>query len=82
MNQEHLSAGEWDRWQTNDREWKREALDHLINHGERLARLETYRDDVGRAESAATSTKKWAVVGGVVAAIINGALIAMGIKQG
>lgn len=81
MQDEHISAGEWTRWLESDREWKGQVLGHLIDHGERLARLEV-KDDAGRAEQAAATTKWWAVVGTLVTAIVNGVLIALGAKTG
>lgn len=75
---DHLSTGEFSRWLESDRVFKADVLDRLTEHGERLARIEAIRNDAGRAERAAVSTKKWAMVGGVVAAIINGFVIAFG----
>jgi hypothetical protein len=75
---EHISAGEFTRWLESDREWKSQVLDELIVHGERLAALEAVKDQASAAEESAASTKKWAVVGGTVAAIINGFLLVFG----
>lgn len=84
---EHVSAGEFDRWLKGDGEWKaqilmeiREHRQETRDHGERLAKLEAVKQQAERAESTATSTKRWTVVGGVIAAIINGVLLAFSSK--
>lgn len=77
---EHLSEGEWGRWRDDDREWKQVAMRYLMDHTERLTTLEA---NSGRAETAASSAenaKRWAVVGNVVGAIVQGLLLAFGIK--
>lgn len=51
-----------------------------MDHTERLTTLEA---NSGRAETAASSAenaKRWAVVGNVVGAIVQGLLLAFGIK--
>lgn len=75
---QHLTSGEWSRWLDSDRQFKSEVMDRLIDHGERLARIEANKTDAARAEQAAVATKKWAVVGGSLAAIINGFLLVFG----
>lgn len=79
MNDEHISAGEFTRWQAEDRAWKGKVLDHLIDHGERLARVE---GESSRAELAAARTKRWAVVGTVAGTLLNTVLMALGLKLG
>jgi hypothetical protein len=79
---DHVSEGEWERWRDDDRAWKQNAMRHLISHTDRLATLEA---STGRAESAAATAetaKKWAVVGNVVGAIVNGMLLALGGLKG
>lgn len=81
MSTEHLTAGEWERWLADDRQWKGVVLNHVIESSERLARLEA-RDDAGRAERAADTTKRWTVIATIVTAVVNGALLAFGVKIG
>jgi hypothetical protein len=79
---EHLSAGEWERWREDDREWKKEAMRHLIDHSERLTVIET---NAGRAETAANSAesaKKWTVVGNVIGVMLNAILVGLGVRAG
>ncbi len=76
----HLTEGEWSRWLESDRQFKAHLFLTLTDHGERLARIEANKTDAARAENAAVFTKKWAVAGGVVAAIINGFLLAFNSK--
>jgi hypothetical protein len=73
-----LTTGEFSRWLESDRVFKSDVIDRLTEHGERLARIEAVRTDAARAEAAAVSTKKWAVVGGAMAAVINGFLLVFG----
>lgn len=79
MEHEPITAGEWTRWLNADNQWKGQVLEHLVAHGERLATLEAQES---RAAQAASTTKKWAVVGGVTAAVINGILVALGVRAG
>ena len=85
VNEPGIRASEFERWADDDRAWKKDLLDRVVNHGERLTRLETVRDaalqsktNAENAASDAALTRKWAVVGGIVAAIINGFLLAFG----
>lgn len=73
-----VSTGEWARWLETDREFKTYVRDTMSEHGERLARIEATKTDAARAENAAVSTKKWAMIGGAAAAIINGFLLVFG----
>lgn len=75
---EHLSAGEWERWREDDREWKRVAMGHLIDHTERLAAVEA---NAGRAESAsahAEQSKRLSLIGNVIGVLVNATLVAFG----
>lgn len=78
---EPLSTGEFSRWLESDRDFKRTLLVQLTDHGERLARIEAVKVDAHRAENAAVSTRKWAMVGGIVAALINGFLLTFGASK-
>lgn len=79
---EHLGTGEWDRWRTDDREWKREAMAYLVDHSERLRALETAPNRAQSAADTAESAKKWTLAGNVIGVVINGILIALGIRAG
>lgn len=83
--QEHVSVGEFSRWLESDRVWKAQVLDEMREHrqetrqhGEKLAALDAVKGRADAAEASAASTKKWAVLGGAVAAIINGVLLVFG----
>lgn len=75
---EHLGTGEWERWRDDDREWKTEAMRHLIGHSERLAALETGPQRAQTAADTAESAKKWAIVGTTIGAVIHGIFLAFG----
>ena len=71
MDPERLTTGEWSRWREDDRAWKLLVIEKLDDHGERLARLETIKE---QADKAGTDAKhsKWAAVGAILAAILTG----------
>ncbi len=72
---QYITTGEFSRWADDDREWKRETLAYVIDTRERVAKLEGMTDSAANAEHSATVTKRWAVFGGTLAAIINGFLL-------
>lgn len=79
---EHLTAGEWDRWRDDDRAFKAQVTELLLDHTERLTRVET---NAGRAESAAVSAesaKKWSMVSNIIGVVINAGMVAFGFKPG
>lgn len=79
---EHLGTGEWDRWRDDDREWKKVAMAHLIEHSERLATLETGPHRAQTAADAAESAKKWTVMGNVIGVVLNAILVGFGVRTG
>lgn len=75
---EHLGTGEWERWRDDDREWKQVAMEHLINHSERLARLEGSPQRAETAATSAESAKRLTLVGTAIGLVINGLLAVFG----
>lgn len=80
---EHITAGEFSRWLQSDELWKAQVLIEMREHrqetreqGERLAALEAVKSQAQRAEDTAISTKRWTVIGGIIAAIVNGFALA------
>lgn len=77
---EHLSEGEWERWRDDDRVWKKQAMEHLLDHTSRLAALEGREQRTQSAAAGAESAKKWSFAGNAIGMLINGILIAFGNK--
>ncbi len=78
MTPRTVSEGEWDRWREDDRLWKREAMDHLIDHTERLATLEGQRERVDIASASAEHSKRLSLLGSAVGVIVNALLVVFG----
>lgn len=78
----HLSEGEWERWRDDDREWKKQAMEHLLDHTSRLAALEGREQRTEQAAASAESAKKWSLAGNVIGVVVNGILVGLGVKAG
>lgn len=75
-----ITPGEWTRFVDSDREFKHEVLGHLMDHGERLARLETVKEQADKASADAAVSKRWSMVSTAVTALVNGLMLAFNHK--
>lgn len=79
---EHLGTGEWERWREDDRLFKAQVMEHLIDHGQRLVAVETNMGRADKAADSAESAKRWSMAGNVIGVVLNAILVGLGVRAG
>jgi hypothetical protein len=79
---EHVSAGEWERWREDDREWKKQAMGLLHDHTVQLAELKGREQRTEVAAASAESAKRASLISNVIGVVLNGLLIGLGLRAG